>query len=73
MPTVINNPGSVEDSGSNLILAIVLMVVILGGIVLFFMYGLPMIQNYQSPSSTNINVTLPAATVPPVVPPTPTK
>lgn len=69
MATVINNPGtnSTEDSGSNMVLAVVLIVVILGAIVLFFVYGLPMIQNYSNPNpaTTNINVTIPTTTTPP--------
>ncbi len=70
MPTVINNPGSTEDSGSNLVVAVILIVVILGGAALFFIYGLPMIRNNfnQNPGSTNINVTIPPATTPPTTP-----
>ena len=66
MPTVINNPSTTEDSGSNLVLGIILVIVILGGLALFFIYGLPMIQNNanQNPTTTNINVTVPAATAP---------
>jgi hypothetical protein len=64
MPTVINNPGTTEDSGSSLVLGIILAVVVLGGLALFFIYGLPMIQNNQNPSTTNINVTTPAPTTP---------
>lgn len=63
MPTVINNPsGSSEESGSNLLVAIVLIIVILGGFVLFFIYGLPMLQNKETPNDTNINVTIPNPT-----------
>ncbi len=66
MPTVINNPGTTEDSGSNLVLGVILAIVILGGLVLFFIYGLPMIQNdtSQNPGTTNINVTVPPAAIP---------
>ena len=66
MPTVINNPSNTEDSGSNLLVAVILIVAIFGGVVLFFMYGLPMIQNNRNPdpNSTNINVTLPNDTTP---------
>ena len=66
MPTIINNPsGATEDVGSNLVLGIILILVTLGGITLFFMYGLPMIENNRNPDSTNINVVLPSTTPPP--------
>ncbi len=63
MSTIINTPsGNTEDSGLNAILAVVLIIVVLGAVALFFIYGLPMIQNYSNtnPGSTNINVTVPA-------------
>jgi len=70
MPTVINNPGTTEDTGSNLVLAIVLIVVVIAGVALFFVYGLPMLRNNsnQTPSSTNINVTVPATPTTPATP-----
>ncbi|OGZ66150.1 MAG: hypothetical protein A3C50_01520 [Candidatus Staskawiczbacteria bacterium RIFCSPHIGHO2_02_FULL_43_16] len=64
MPTVINNPGTTEDSGSNLVLGVILVMVILGGFALFFIYGVPMIQNNKNPDSTDINITVPPATTP---------
>ncbi len=66
MPTVINNPGTTEDAGSNLVVGVILVIVILGGVALFFIYGLPMIQNNtnQNPGTTNINVTVPPAVAP---------
>ena len=66
MTTVINTPGNSDDSGSNLIAVLILIVVIVGAGALFFMYGLPMIQNSQKPSTTNINVTTP--TIPATTP-----
>lgn len=70
MPTVINNPQTTEDSGSNLLVGIILIVVFFGGIALFFIYGLPMIQNNynQKPDSTNIQITIPAETISPTAP-----
>lgn len=65
MSTVINNPSTPEDSGSNLVLGIILAVIILGGMVLFFIYGLPRLQNNQNPDATNINVTVPNTITPP--------
>jgi len=75
MPTVINNPGTTEDSGSGLVLGVVLAIIILGGLALFFIYGLPMIQNNvnPNPTSTNINVTVPPSVTPAPVTPTPAK
>ncbi len=69
MTTIINTPGSGEDSGSNLVVAVILIIVISGGVALFFIYGLPMIQknanqNPQNPGTTNINVTVPPTTTP---------
>lgn len=67
MTTVINTPGNTEDSGSNLVAVLILVIVIIAAAVLFFVYGLPMIQNNQNPdSTTNINVTNPPT--PPITP-----
>lgn len=66
MTTVINTPGQAEDSGSNLVAVLILVVVAIAVAVLFFVYGLPMIQNYQNPASTtNINVTTPVTPITP--------
>lgn len=66
MATVINNPtGSAEDAGSNLVVGVVLAIIILGAAVLFFVYGLPAMQNNQNPNGTNINVTVPENTTTP--------
>ena len=72
MPTVINNPGTTEDSGLNFVWGVILAIVILGGLALFFIYGLPMIQNStnQNPETTNINVTVPPTTTPTTQTPT---
>jgi len=72
MPTIINNPGTTEDSGSNLVSGVILTIVILGSLALFFIYGLPMIQNNtkQYLGTTNINVTVPPATTPTTQTPT---
>ena len=66
MATIVNTPATGEDSGSNLLVAVILIIVIFGGAVLFFIYGLPMIQNNtnQNPGTTNINVTVPPTTAP---------
>lgn len=70
MTTVINTPGNTEDSGSNLIAVLLLVIVIIAAAVLFFVYGLPMIQNSQNPngSTTNINVTTPTTPITPTTP-----
>ena len=69
MTTVINTPGNTEDSGSNLVAVLILVIVIIAAVVLFFIYGLPMIQNKQNPgSTTNINVTTPTVPTTPVTP-----
>jgi hypothetical protein len=76
MTTVINTPpGNTEDSGSNLVAVLILVVVIIAVAVLFFVYGLPMIQNSQNPNggTTNINVTTPTVPTTPTTPVTPTK
>ena len=65
MSTIINTPPvNSEDSGAGLVLGVILGIIIFGGLALFFIYGLPMIQNSQNqtPSETNINVTVPANT-----------
>lgn len=66
MTTVINTPGNTtDDSGSNLVAVLILVIVIIAAAVLFFVYGLPMIKNYQNPTSTtNINVTTPTTPAP---------
>jgi hypothetical protein len=74
MATIINNPDSGERSGSGLVVGVILVIVILLGIALFFIYGLPMIQNNQKPNDSNIdvNVKLPDVKIPNVTIPTPT-
>lgn len=68
MATIINTPGNTaDDSGSNLVLAVVLVVLIIGAAVLFFVYGLPMINNatVPAPNSINVNVQLPTTATTP--------
>jgi len=68
MTTIINTPGgSNGDSGSGLGLIIGVLVAI-GLVVLFVVYGLPALRNNQKPSSTNINVTIPDV-IPPAITP----
>ncbi len=64
MTTVINNPSNTEDASSSLVIGIILTIVVLGGIALFFIYGLPMMQDNtkQNADGTTINVTLPVTT-----------
>ena len=57
MPTVINNPGTGESSGNNLVLSIILVVVVIAGIALFFVYGLPMLKG-GAPADNTIEVDL---------------
>jgi ABC-type transport system involved in cytochrome c biogenesis permease subunit len=83
MPTVINNPSNSEGSGTNLVTGVTFTIVILAAIVLFFMYGLPMIRNISNSTPTpansdiNVNVKLPTNTTttpvtnPPMSPTTP--
>ncbi len=66
MTTVINTPPPVEssDSGLGLVLGVLLSVII---IALFFVYGLPAIQNNMNPQNPqtdniNVNVKLPPTT-----------
>ena len=73
MSTIINTPGKTEDSGSNLIVAIILIVILSAGAILFWIYGLPIIQDMsnQNRDTTNINVTVPNNTTPSTTPQTP--
>ena len=71
MTTVINTPGNnTEESGSNLVAVLILVIIIVVVAVLFYMYGLPTIQNYQNPksSTTNINITTPEIPATPATP-----
>lgn len=70
MATIINNPGNGEDSSGagGLLLGFILLIIVLA---LFFLYGLPMIRNSNTPvkeapktDSLDINVTVPKAEVP---------
>lgn len=65
MPTVINNPGNREDSSGavGMLVGLIILVIVL---VLFFLYGLPMIRNSNPPAqeapktdSLDIKVTVP--------------
>lgn len=65
MTTVINNPGNGEGSSgvAGLLTGVIIVILFL---VLFFLYGLPMIRNSNAPAqespennSLDINVTLP--------------
>jgi hypothetical protein len=60
MTTVINNPGNGDGSGSSIGLLLGI-IVILAAAGLFFVYGLPALQNATAPKSgaIDINVTLP--------------
>lgn len=65
MATVINNPGNAEGSSGVVSMFIGLIVLALA-LVLFFLYGLPMIRNSGAPAqeapkndSLDINVSLP--------------
>lgn len=61
MTTVINNPGTGDgsDNSAAIIIGIIVLVI---AVALFVMYGLPMMQNSETPSdgSIDVNVTLPA-------------
>ena len=65
MPTIINNPGNGEDSSGvgGMFVGLIILVIVL---VLFFLYGLPMMRNSNPPAqetpktdSLDINVTVP--------------
>ncbi len=68
MPTIINNPSKTEDSGTGLMVGVLVAIIVLGGIALFFVYGLPIIQNNANananPNSINVNIKLPNTTTP---------
>jgi len=58
MATIINTPGNTEDSASNLVAIVLLTVVIIAAIAFFFVYGVPMMQNYQNPTATTIDLNI---------------
>lgn len=60
MTTIVNTPprGDSSDSGLGLILGVIIAI---GLVVLFIVYGLPAIRQSQTPASTNI-ITIPGAT-----------
>ncbi len=63
MSTIIDTPAGESDSGLGLITGLVIAVV---AVVAFFLYGLPAIRNMsqEQPSTTSINVQMPAVTTP---------
>lgn len=66
MATIVNNPGGEgSNSGMGIVVGVIVALMIVAAAVAgFIMYGLPAIQNSQTPQdgSLNINVTLPANT-----------
>lgn len=72
MATIINSPGNTEDSGSNLVAIVFLTIVIIAVAAFFFIYGLPLLQNYQNPNAnTTIDLNIdrtPRTIVVPVTP-----
>ena len=61
MTTVINNPGNGEDSSGGIGVIVSVIILLIAG-ALFFVYGLPMMRNSETPkeNSIDINVKLPA-------------
>lgn len=73
MATIINTPGTGDSSGVVLIVGVVVAAV---AIALFFMYGLPAIQNmsrdYSDPTTIKVELPTPATDPAPVTDPAPT-
>lgn len=71
MTTVINTPGTTDDSGSNMVMILILILVIVGAVSIFFIYGLPMMQNYSNPTNGTIDINIDRTPRTIVVPTTP--
>ncbi|MFA6189931.1 MAG: hypothetical protein WC711_00225 [Candidatus Staskawiczbacteria bacterium] len=75
MSTENNNSGNTGIGGLNLVATLFLAILVIGVIVLFFIYGLPMIkdfQNLKSGDGINVNVEMPTPTIPQDTTPEPT-
>ena len=57
MTTVINTPSNGESTSAGFMIGATLVIVIILG--LFFVYGLPLLQNEDTPQAVDVNVQLP--------------